>query len=194
MDTRPSGRHLETRAPTGQARWGRRIAVVALALAGCAALGGAWAMTTEEGRPESTADRLGMPPAKSRELGATDWGSILRQLSRRRSLAWQHARPDQLDQVFLTGSTVLERDRQALRSYLRRGITVDGAEVRFDRIVGLRHDARDRIKLSVVDRLAPVEVRTRDNVVRTLPRDRATHHTLWLRRTDRGWRIETIGQ
>lgn len=164
---------------------------MSLVIAASVASGGWWLASSGSDPPASDA-MVSEPSTPAAAASTPAWEGLLDALSQRRSAAWRRSRPDLLERVFLAGSVVLAQDRRALNVYRRRELAVDSARVRFGRVTGVRFIGHARVRLTALDRLEPVVVRTRDGLRRDLPRDRASRHTIELQRTDRGWRIASI--
>jgi hypothetical protein len=117
------------------------------------------------------------------------WAGVLGDLDDVRAEAFASADPELLGEVYVRGSSARETDAGLIRDYERRGARVVGAE-----LVVLSCKARrataDRVRLEVVDRLAPAHVEWDDGTTRALPRDLPTRRVVTLMLTAHGWRIE----
>lgn len=121
------------------------------------------------------------------------WATRLAELDRVRSEAFATGDPSLLRDVYTPDSGALRSDRRAIAAYARRDGRVQGAQLQ---VLSCRVESRDagRVRLDVVDQLAPARVAWGDGSSTRLPNDRPTRRTVTLRRTGAGWRIETSGQ
>lgn len=118
------------------------------------------------------------------------WVRVLRRLDERREQAWRKGSPEGLTRVFEDGAA-LRQDTEALRGYLRRGLTVDGVAMSYHRVRLVGRSALS-VRLRVVDRLGPATVHRGHGSARRLPRDRPSSHLITLTATDGAWRIAHI--
>ena len=116
------------------------------------------------------------------------WAARLAELDRVRERAFAAADPSLLDQVYVEGSPASESDARLIGAYRRRDGRVVGAELRVLSCRVLRVGS-DRVRLEVVDQLAPARVEWGDGTSTDLPRDRPSRREIALVRTARGWRI-----
>lgn len=212
---RNTGRHVAAPAPRRRRAPTRIAAFVAAALgAALAVVAMTWSgspgvppTTTASGRsataqdsnapvtPTATAERASHPrPTPSGAdptAEAPRWQGVLRQLDDRRARAWRTGRPQLLRRVYTHGSPSLRRDVAMLTSYLERGLRVPGVHVRYLAVsaTGQRGEA---VRLTTVDRLAPLSARTAVDARMRLPRDRPSRHVIALRRVEGCWRIAWI--
>jgi len=121
---------------------------------------------------------------------ATRWYAVLARLDATRERAWRSGSVGLLAQVYAAGSPELELDQANLRSYLDRGLRVDGVSLDVRRLAVVE-EHRHRVRLRIVDELGPLEATTSDGRTRALPQDRPTCHLIDLRR-DGGWRIARV--
>ncbi len=93
-----------------------------------------------------------------------------------------------LDHVYAPRSTARTADAAVIRAYERRGAHVTGADLI---VMSCQVDdvAASRVRLAVIDRLAPARVVWADGTSRALPRDLPTRRTVTLVHTSEGWRI-----
>jgi hypothetical protein len=120
------------------------------------------------------------------------WARVFERLNAERAKAWLHAKPGHLSRVFAAGTSALVADRQALRTYVERGLRVSGMHLVIGSVVELAA-GQGWVRLLVVDRLGSVEVRDRSGHQRALPRDEATQHRVRLiREGQAGWRIASV--
>ena len=82
-------------------------------------------------------------------------------------------------------------DVQVLRSYSERDLRLEGM-VLVRESCRVTDRSRESMTLDVVDHLGPTRVRTEADSRRDLPRDRATHRTVVLERTDDRWRVAGV--
>lgn len=116
------------------------------------------------------------------------WAGVLGGLDDVRAEAFANADPALLGKVYVRGSSAQEADAELIRDYERRGARVMGADL----IVlscKVRRASADRVRLEVVDRLAPAQVEWDDGTTRALPRDLPTRRVVTLILTSHGWRI-----
>ncbi|MEO6604781.1 MAG: hypothetical protein ABIN55_04135, partial [Aeromicrobium sp.] len=116
------------------------------------------------------------------------WAGELGDLDGVRAKAFATADPDLLDRVYVAGSAALDADAAMIRAYEQRGARVTGAEL-LVLSCRVRDASAERIRLEVIDRLAPARVVWADGTSRALPRDLPTKRTVTLVRTADGWRI-----
>lgn len=139
----------------------------------------------------------GDPSATAPADGATEpsplehWTTVLERLGDRRARAWESGEPQLLEHAFAWGSPALRRDQAALRAYLRRGLTVEGADTIVDRVAIARRGAK-WIELRTVDHLALATATDRRGWEAMLPRDEPSRHLIRLEHTGYGWRIEWV--
>lgn len=110
-------------------------------------------------------------------------------LDANRAVAYATADASILDDIYVAGASAWTVDRDILDGYRARGLRVVGADLELleCRVVDR---TRTRVHLAVTDRLRRSWAVDEQGPVTTLPRDRATHHTLTLRLTDGRWRLE----
>jgi hypothetical protein len=117
------------------------------------------------------------------------WAGVLGDLDDVRAEAFASADPGLLSQVYAHGSAARDADASLIRDYRTRGAHVVGADL----IVlscKVKHESKGRVRLEVVDRLAPAHVEWDDGTTRALPRDLPTQRVVTLMLTAHGWRIE----
>lgn len=121
------------------------------------------------------------------------WATRLAELDRVRAEAFATGDSSRLREVYSFDSPALRADRLVIDAYARRDGRVQGAELR---VLSCRvlHARNGRVRLDVVDQLAPARVAWGDGTSTRLPVDRPTRRVVTLRRTEAGWRIETSGQ
>lgn len=138
------------------------------------------------------------PPAPVVDVGAfavapappTRWAGVLSRLDDRRARAYQRADPRLLRRVYVTGSTLLRRDRRMLHAYDERHVRLSGVRLELLRVRLLeRH--RAQVRLRVVDRLARPTAHTVAGAT-VLPQDLPTRRTVVLRRSFGEWRIAAV--
>lgn len=120
------------------------------------------------------------------------WATRLAELDGTREAAFAAADPARLDDVYVAGSPAHRTDAETIAAYARRGGRVVGAQLR----VLSCHVVRvsdDRVRLEVVDQLAPATVVWQDDTSTALPRDLPTRRDITVVRTDEGWRIGHTG-
>jgi hypothetical protein len=119
------------------------------------------------------------------------WATLLAELDRTRAEAFATTDADLLDGVYVRGSRAWAVDAATIAAYRQRRARVIGAELR---IVSCRVLAasRTRVRLDVVDRLAPARVVWADGTTTALPRDEPTGRVVTLVRTAGGWRVAGV--
>ena len=139
-----------------------------------------------------------LPDSLDPPLRDPDWAQTLDELDAVRARAFATASAALLDQVHLSGSQGLRTDRAAVTALARVG----------HRATGVRHTVRsvtllkrqdDQVRLLVVDRLAPQEIRDhRGDLVERLPARPPAGWTMTLRRgsaaDSRSWRIAAVAR
>jgi tRNA A-37 threonylcarbamoyl transferase component Bud32 len=173
-------------------RAGRRWAVlfVSLAAAAAAALTGlAWAGV--DASPPGRTVTASLHPSSYDDLDVTsptdNWRSVLVGLDARRASAFAAARPGRLRIVDAAGSPAMRRDRASLADLAASGLHVERLRLRPQSLRVASSSAR-RVVLTVVDVLAPYELRTaRGSLVATRRGRRATTWRVTLVRGAAGW-------
>ncbi|KHL09052.1 hypothetical protein CLV56_0299 [Mumia flava] len=122
---------------------------------------------------------------------AAPWPERLAELDAARGRAFVQADASLLDRVYVAGSTERRADARLLRRYRDRDLELDQVRLEVRSVVVERRGDRTTV-LRVVDRLAPVRVRSPGGRWTTLPADAPTERRVALRRTARGWRIAAI--
>lgn len=153
--------------------------------------GSASPATSRDGGPLGESEDAQATSAGDPSRPVTRWRHVLESLLARRASAYAEANAAALASVYLPGSAVLERDREILRDWHRRGLTVRGASVRLHSVHLVDHSP-DRAVLRVVDRLAGAVAVATDGSTRALPHDRPTRHRVLLVKTVQGWRISSV--
>jgi len=159
----------------------RRSILVAVFLAGVGAVlsGALWQLGSRSDPADADATAAS---SRSDELRAL---AILRAWDSRRAEAWAGGDLRALGRLYVPGSDTGAVDRAMLRSYLDRGLVVEGMHTQV-LAADLRAYGERRLVLQVTDRLAAA-VAVGDGARLPLPRDRATSRTVWLVRQDAGW-------
>lgn len=134
----PERRRLGGRAAAGLAAAGLALIGVGAVLAG---------PTPWRGRPVAVAPAAGVPASPA------DWAAVLRELDRRRALAFSTSDAAALGEVYAPGSAALAADRDGLAALRAKGLHSNGLRVRLER-VAVREAVSGRVELAVVDRLA----------------------------------------
>jgi hypothetical protein len=116
------------------------------------------------------------------------WAVRLAALDDVRQQAFATADTRLLRDVYAPGSQARRADARLIGAYARRGGRVVGAELRVLDCRVLK-SGRDRVRLEVVDQLAPATVEWADGTSTTLPRDRPSRRHVTLVRAVEGWRI-----
>jgi hypothetical protein len=110
------------------------------------------------------------------------WAVRLAGLDQVRERAFATGDPALLDDVYVAGSSARRSDARLIEAYRSRDGRVVGAELRVLSCRVVRADA-SRVRLEVVDRLAPATVRWGDGTTTDLPRDRPTRRSVTLVRS-----------
>jgi hypothetical protein len=131
-------------------------------------------------------DSAGNPTTASRR-----WLVVLQAIDKRRATAWRLGNVNLLKTVYVPGSVELRVDRQMLAAYVRRGLRVSGADMRF-MSVGVEIQRPRSVSLLVVDRLGPAAALDRAGHREPLPRDLPTRHRIELESVGHQWRIARI--
>jgi hypothetical protein len=122
------------------------------------------------------------------------WAVRLAELDHVRERAFATSDPSVLDDVYVEGSRARRADARLIEAYRRRDGRVVGAELRVLSCRLLKQGS-GRVRLEVVDQLAPARVEWGDGTSTTLPRDRPTRRQVTLHRADDGrWRIAAARQ
>ena len=129
------------------------------------------------------------PVAQPAAVPAAD---VLRAWDRARSHAWAAGDVRVLRELYTPGSVAGRRDVAMLRSYLDRGLVVQGLETQLLAVEELSRGPT-RWVLRVTDRIASGTALGR-GVQRALPQDGATTATLTLRRVGDGWRVASVSR
>lgn len=117
------------------------------------------------------------------------WAVRLTELDHVRERAFASADPALLDRIYVEGSPARRSDARLIEAYRRRGGRVVDAELRVLSCRVLRKGS-NRVRLEVVDQLAPARVEWGDGTSTDLPRDRPSRRHVTLERDDDGrWRI-----
>ncbi|AXT84678.1 hypothetical protein C6I20_05375 [Aeromicrobium sp. A1-2] len=121
---------------------------------------------------------------------ADHWASTLAVLDHERAAAFARADAKLLDRVYVRGSEARRVDAAMIADHRRRGARVVGAELR---ILSCRvlSASGSRVRLDVVDRLAPAQVVWADGSSTALPYDEPSRRVITLLRTAGGWRVAT---
>ena len=122
------------------------------------------------------------------------WAARLAELDHVRERAFAASDPSMLDGIYVDGSPAQRSDARLIEAYRRRDGRVVGAELRVlsCRVLG---EGSGRVRLEVVDQLAPARVEWGDGTSTLLPRDRPTRRHVMLERTGDGrWRIAAARQ
>jgi hypothetical protein len=119
------------------------------------------------------------------------WLVVLQAIDRRRATAWRLGNPALLRAVYVPGSVELRADQQMLAAYVRRGLRVSGADMRF-MSVGVEIQRPRSVSLLVVDRLGPAAALDRAGHREPLPHDLPTRHRIQLESVGHQWRIARI--
>ncbi len=168
----------------------RRSILLAVLLAGvCAVLTGAlWQLRSEPAKPVLPL----LPPSPSMDAPSEVSQSleILRSWDLNRADAWARGDVAALRALYAPGSRTGAADSAMLRSYVERGLVVEGMNTQV-LAADVRSFGPDRIVVVLTDRLAAataigVGVRT------VLPRDRPSRHTLELVRVSGSWLVEEV--
>ncbi|HZJ04041.1 MAG TPA: hypothetical protein VFD59_01045 [Nocardioidaceae bacterium] len=193
-------------------RYPARWAVTALVLAVSLALALTWAgaggwfdrdppargsPTTGTGERGSFADPMPgpsgsrVPAAVHAEPGSPPAVAIVRRWDRKRARAYARGDADALSGLYAFGSEVGTSDVALLRSYLHRGLRVEGLRMQLLAVEVLDHTSR-RWRLRVTDRVhGGVAVGAGKRVM--LPRDEATTHVVTLLRVrDSTWKVAAV--
>lgn len=115
---------------------------------------------------------------------------MLREWDAARAAAWAAGDPAALGALYLPGAAAGRRDVRLLRSYLARGLQVDGLRFQRLRIRVLVQDD-DLLRVDVVERLLPASVRS-GAVVRRLPAGQPVRRVVELRRVGDSWRVAAV--
>lgn len=139
---------------------------------------------------QAGAERMAPPAAVwSCTAACLRWRPVLDRLDAHRARAYATGRARLLRRVYVPGSRVLARDRQMLRAWTRRAVTVSGARLRVLDVDRLASDGPS-VRLRVVDQLGRATARVRDGEERVaLPHDLPTDRVIVLRYGVHGWRI-----
>ena len=116
--------------------------------------------------------------------------AVLRDWDDRRAAAYASGDVGALRQLYAVGSEAGARDVRLLRSYVARGLAVDGVR---QQLLGVRvlDVAPHRITARVRDRLADASIRVGDERLR-LPQDRPSTNDVVLVRQDDEWRVWSV--
>ena len=164
----------------------RRSILLTVFLAGvCAVLTGAlWQLRVSAGDPgEDTVDAV-PAHAETEALG------ILRAWDVRRARAWAAGDVHALDGLYTPRSRTGAVDLAMLRSYLRRGLVVEGMNTQV-LAADVRASDATHLTLVVTDRLATATA-VGAGTSQRLPRDRATNHTVELLKTGDAWLVDEV--
>jgi hypothetical protein len=155
------------------------VLVAALLLVGCQGAVGP--------RPEAAAGPV--VTAEPTTLPASD---VLRGWDQARSRAFAEGDVAALRRLYVDGSDAGTSDARLLRSYLARGLRVEGMRMQLLALEVLDQDPR-RLRVRVTDRLTGAVAVGRDSRTR-LPRDQATTRVVELRRAGPGsaWRVAAV--
>jgi hypothetical protein len=164
----------------------RRSILLTVFLAGvCAVLTGAlWQLrVTAGGQGEDTPDAV---PARAE----TEALGILRAWDVRRARAWAAGDVRALDRLYTPGSKTGAVDLAMLRSYVRRGLVVEGMDTQV-LAADVRVSDAKHLTLVVTDRLATATA-VGAGTSQRLPRDRASNHTVELLKTGDAWLVDEV--
>ncbi len=133
-------------------------------------------------------------PAATASEAAADFpaSDVLRRWDRARAQAFADGDVAALRRLYVDGSAAGTADVRLLRSYLHRGLRVDGMRMQLLR-VEVVHEDRGRLVLRVTDRLiGAVAVDERARI--PLPQDAASARVVELRRPrpDLLWRVASV--
>lgn len=116
--------------------------------------------------------------------------AVLRDWDVARAAAWAAGDPAALGALYLPGAAAGQRDVRLLRTYLARGLRVNGLQFQRLQIRVLAQDD-DLLRLDVVERLLPASVRS-GSVVRRLPAGQPVRRVVELRRVGGSWRVAAV--
>jgi hypothetical protein len=172
----------------------RRSILLAVFLAGvCAVLSGAlWQIQGSSGGPADAAPAAERPSAEAaaRPNAETEAVAVLRAWDDRRARAWGEGDLAGLARLYTPGSRTAAIDGAMLRSYLRRGLVVEGMHTQV-LAAGVRFSDETHLTLLVTDRLAAATA-VGGGTRLALPRDRATNHTVELVKQGGTWLVREV--
>lgn len=172
----------------------RTIAVTLAVLVAVTAL----VVVTSMGRPDRTpapaagVEAAAVPPDVS-AVDALASLTVLGDWDRARSRAWSDGDVGALRRLYVPGSVAGERDVAMLRSWLGRGLRVEGMAMQVLE-VRLRSRTDRRFVLVVTDRLADPTAVDRHGRRWALPRDEVSTRRLEFRRTADRWLLASVTQ
>ena len=164
----------------------RRSILLTVFLAGvCAVLTGAlWQLRVSAGDPGEDTPDAAPAHAETEALG------ILRAWDVRRARAWAAGDVHALDRLYTPRSRTGAVDLAMLRSYLRRGLVVEGMDTQV-LAADVRASDATHLTLVVTDRLATATA-VGAGTSQRLPRDRASNHTVELLKTGDAWLVDEV--